>query len=41
MVEAGSGFVSFGVTLFWNEMKCVLHCNQSGLLGMGETVYGS
>lgn len=33
MVEAGSGFVSFGVTLSWNEIKCVLcHATQSCLL---------
>lgn len=34
MVEAGSGFVSFGVTLFWNEMKlnvCFTATNQAFL----------
>jgi len=33
MVETGSGLVSFGVTLSWNEIKCELHpATQSGLL---------
>lgn len=42
MVEAASGFVSFGVTPSWNEIKCVLHpAAQSGLLLVWERLCGS
>ena len=38
-MEAGSGFVSFGVTLAWNETKCVLRpATQSGLLLAWESL---